>query len=244
MKSLIHSVIAGIALVGSTSFSQAQVLNGSFSSGDFTSWTTLGGTEVLASGNPTTPGGVNQALIQSTDPSEGLASVSVATIDSTLGVTLPTTAGPDSDGNFTGTHPVVNGQAIYQTFTLGSAADLTFAFSFQSNDAATFDSTGYVLDGVYTQLAAQTLTFDQEVLNGLNTTPTTYVTVAPIALSAGSHTLAFVAYNTGDDTESSSLFITDVATEAVPEPGAWSLALVVGVAFVACRKLHAKFARI
>ena len=227
MKSLIHSLVLSTALIGSTSLVHAQTFSSDFTN---SAWITIGGSSLAS----------NLAVVQSTSPSQGLSSASVSTIDSTLSVTLPATTGPASDGNFPGSHAAVNGQAIYQTFSVGSASELTFDFSFVTADNAPFDSTGYVLDGIYTALAGPSQSFTDEVANGINP-PTAFAPAAAIPLSAGTHTLAFVAYNTGDNTASSSLSIENIVV--VPEPSTWSLTLLVGVAFLVGRKFYSKSAR-
>jgi hypothetical protein len=134
----------------------------------------------------------------------------------------------------------VNGQAIYQTFKVSGEATLSFAYSFQTNDYVPYDSTGYVLDGTYTQLARPTNPYTVPV----DPNPTAYVTLS-FALSQGTHTLGFIAYNTGDNTASSSLYVTDVsATVAVPEPGEWKLIVFGCVGLTIARKLRSQFSAI
>jgi len=92
------------------------------------------------------------------------------------------------------------------------------------------------LDGVYTPLAIPTLTY----LQTPNPNPTAYTTLS-LSLSPGTHTLGFVAYNTGDNTLSSSLYVTDVS---VPEPSEWMLMLLGSVGLIIARKLRSKFSAI
>src|ERR1700683_5354596 len=240
MKKIVFLLIVGALFVGNGSQLHAQILNGSFSTGDFTDWTTAGGTSsgptVVTSG-ATPPTGTTAALIQSTDgDSSGAQSAQVGpitttgTIDEVLGVTLPptTNSNPLYD---TGTFTPDNGQAIYQTFSVSTASTLTFAYSYQTNDGYPYDSVGYVLDGRYTQLV-QTPPYPS------SSTPTPYTFVAPLSLSAGPHTLASVAYNTNGRADSPSLYVTDVSTSAVPEPGEWALMILGGLGLLWARKLR------
>jgi len=173
----------------------AQILNGSFTT-DLSDWYQLG-SPTQGSGNP--PGGT-YANISSTNGSGGAP---VTTIDTALSTVLPNT-----DIIFTPTQ----GEAIYQDFSLSQAGALSFEWSYSTFDNYPFDSAGYVLDGVYTQL--------EQTPPTENTTPSAYQLVSNIPLSAGEHRLAFVSYNTGDDTTSTHIYITDVE---VPEPATFVL---------------------
>jgi hypothetical protein len=176
-----------------------------------------------------------EALIQSTDGDFTLSqSASAATLDAALGVTLPATYdGNILDSTYGQSFPAVNGQAIYQTFNLTGQATLSFDFSYQTNDYYPYDSVGYVLDGVYTPLVIT------PVYTGTtNPTPTAYLSIQPLTLDAGTHTLGFVAYNTGGHGYSTSLYVTDVS---VPEPGEWTLMLLGGLGLILARKLRLAF---
>jgi len=215
----------------------AQIANGSFTDG-LTDWITVGGSSsgpevTTANPMPATLG--TSALVQSTDEDFTLSqSASAATLNAALGVTLPATYDGDIlDSTYGQSFPAVNGQAIYQTFNLTAQATLSFDFSYQTNDYYPYDSVGYVLDGVYTPLVTTPI-----YTGSVNPTPTAYLSILPLTLDAGSHTLGFVSYNPGGHGYSTSLYVTDIT---VPEPTEWALMLFGGVGLILARKLRAKF---
>lgn len=218
--------IAFLLIVGFTSFLvpsqlKAQLFNGSFDTGDFSNWQLLGNPVVLTSGGPTPPSGTTQAAIQSTDAGINPGdAVSVAAIDAALGVTLPPTQGSAS-GIAYGTFNPTDGEAIYQAFALSEASTLTFSFAMSTEDWHPFDSAGYVLDGVYTQLVSP------PVYNGTLPQTLPYSTLT-LNVGAGSHTLGFVSYNTNDQYGSTTLYVTNVSALAAPEPSTWVL-IVMGL---------------
>jgi hypothetical protein len=180
----------------------ADIVNGSFTQGSdgFTGWTQLGST---TTGSASPPGGT-YANISSTNGTGGVSVVD--TIDTKLHVVLP-----DTDLIYAPTE----GEAIYQGFSLSQPGTLSFEFAYSTFDDFPQDSAGYVLDGQYTELE-QTPPTQQ-------TTPSAYQLVSDIPLSAGAHQLAFVSYNTGDDTSSTHIYVTDIQVTGAPEPEAWVL---------------------
>jgi len=58
-------LIVGVLILDNTSHLHAQILNGSFTTGDLTHWNTLGSPVVVTTG-PTPPTGTPQALVLST----------------------------------------------------------------------------------------------------------------------------------------------------------------------------------
>lgn len=273
MKKIAFSLIVGALFLGNSSQLHAQIINGSFTTGDFTGWNTVGGTsggpQVLTTSAtlptgvtpPTPPTGSTQALIQSTDGDDtGATSATVAAIETAFNAAdavnttynaliLPSTYNDNPSLYYPYTSgPFVpdNGQAIYQTFTLSSEATLTFAYSYQTFDGYPFDSAGYVLDGNYSPLAPPSATPAGTTppypsSDTPNLVPTAYVFVSPITLSAGTHTLGFVAYNTQGPADSTSLYVTDIS---VPEPGEWALMLLGAVGLIFARKFRARFSAI
>jgi len=244
MKKIIFLLVVGVMLLGNVFPLSAQILNGSFTNG-FTDWNIVGGSSgepQVVTSDATPPTGSTAALVQSTNEDQSLSiSASAATLDAALGVTLPATYdGNILDPTYGQSFPAVNGQAIYQTFTLASEATLSFAYSYQTNDYYPYDATGYVLDGVYTPLV-----ITPAYTGAVNSTPTAYAVIPPqpsLVLGAGSHTLAFVAYNTGGHSDSTSLYVTDVSTTAaVPEPSEWTLMLLACVGLILVRKLRRAF---
>jgi hypothetical protein len=206
MRKIAFLLIFGNIIFGAASL-HAQIVNGSFSDG-LTGWTSLGNPAVVTD-NPSLSS-TTAAQVQSTNnsgdagsgPLNTADSVSVTDIDTALSTTLPSVDGKT---------PTV-GEGLYQSFTLGGAATLSFHTSYATFDSSPLDSAGYVLDGTYTQLYATP--------NLSQPTPSAYQNYT-IPLSAGSHTIAFVAYNTFDEGYTTSLFITDVSI--IPEPATWLL---------------------
>jgi outer membrane autotransporter protein len=217
-----HLSIASLVVFASfiTQAASAQITNGSFETGDYTGWQTLGGTSsgpvVLTSG-PTTINGMTsnvqapvqgtfQAFLQSTGSASPLEAASVTGaggIDSFVGTTLP--------GNGVGTP--TNGQAIQQTFTVAGNSSLTFSYSYQSREGVNtgFDETGYVLNGVF-HILVDTNTAGVSPANSIGGVFGIGLPYQTITISApsGTDTLSFVTYNTGDELATTGLFVDDV----------------------------------
>jgi hypothetical protein len=210
MRKIAFLLIFGNFIFGAISL-HAQIMNGSFIDG-LTGWTSLGSPQIGADNLPPTG---SDALISSTDAGgspgspqpDSPASDTASDIESILGITSLPAADFD--------YPPTDGQALYQTFALKTSSTLTFSYSFATNDESPFDSVGYVLNGVYTQIRETGPT---------DPTPTAYTPyLAAINLDPGTYTLGFVAFNTDDNNGDTSLYVTDVSLEAIPEPGTWML---------------------
>ena len=211
---------------------QDSINNGSFLTGDFSGWTVLGGASVDTGNAPSI--GTYDALIQSTgdDPDENTDSVPTTTIAAAFNLSdLPPTSGLASGGNIVA--QPVNGQTIYQTFSLTATEVLSFSTSYFTTDFNPYDSAGYLLEtgsepGVYTEL------YNTFPYGSAPSTPTPYETTS-LTLGPGTYMLGFVAYNTDNYEYSTSLYVTDIE---VPEPGTW---LLVGIGlglFVIVRRSH------
>lgn len=183
--------------------SSAQIVNGSFTT-DLSGWTQLG-SPTQGSSNP--PGGT-YANISSTND-DAIAGAPASNIAAALHVILPFT-----DVIYAPT----DGQAIYQYFLLAHPETLSFKYAYSTFDIYPQDSAGMTLDGQYTQFQQTPAT--QQI------TPSSYMTVANVQLSAGEHQLGFVSYNTGDTSASTHIYITDIELADVPEPGIWRLVAV------------------
>jgi hypothetical protein len=230
----------------------AQIVNGTFSTGDLTGWTVVGGSSggpQVVTSNPLSTEDGTAALVQSTSGDLSLSlSASAATLNAALGVSLPSTYdGNILDPSWGQSFPAVNGQAIYQTFTLTSEATLSFSYSYQTNDYYPYDAVGYVLDG-NTSRTYTSLVTTPAYTGTVNSIPTAYLSVQTLTLSPGTYTLGFVAYNTGGHGDSTSLYVTDISTtpvlpEQVPEPGEGTLILlgVVGLIIVRIKMLRLAF---
>jgi uncharacterized protein with beta-barrel porin domain len=183
-------------------------VNGSFETGNFNGYTTAGGPVVV--GAPPTPvNGNDQALINSTGVAAPAgnyniaASVPAATLNIFLNTTLP--------GNAEGA--AINGQAIRQDFTtpgLGSAR-LTFSYAYNSREAPGngFDETGYVINGNFHILADSNTPGQTVMNNGFFVFGLPYATTS-LLVGPGANALGFVAYNTGNTTSPSGLFIDNI----------------------------------
>jgi hypothetical protein len=227
-KRLFLLILCNSFLAGITAHAQT-FTNGDFSDGTLTGWGTAGAAasgSFVTTSNPA-PDSTYSVHLQSTDaddPTTGMGAL-VTVLNSDLQVSgdgLPATTGTPPGGSH-GTFQPQNGQAIYQTFSIGEDGTLSFEYSYQTNDYWPYDSVGYVLDGTYTEL----VNTPKYVTGGPSATPDAYTLDADIPLSEGTHTLGFVAYNTGDvgDTPgyySTSLYVGDIEVEA-PEPSTWAL---------------------
>lgn len=229
MKKIVFLLIVSALWLSVPSQVQAQIFNGSFATGNFNDWQTLGAPTVINDSG-------TQAQIQSTsgEVTTHVLSVDATLIESTLGVILPQTSGVDpTPGSTFGYFDPTNGQAIYQTFSLGAAGTLSFDYAFGTDDYAPYDSVGYVIDGTYYTLA------NPPAYTGQLSTPKGSFTTKTVNLSAGSHTIAFVAYNTNDHFASSSLYVTNVSTLVeTPEPGTWAMLVGGLIGLFALRKFR------
>ncbi len=154
-------------------------------------------------------------MISSTNHGGGFGyaagSDTAADIESKLGITsLPSQDFVESP---------YDGQAIYlaQAFTLTSTAELTFSYSYASNDEYPYDSVGYVINGAYTQIQQSPPASESPE------SPTVYTAYPAITLGPGNYNLGFVAFNTYDGNGSTTLYVTDVAL--TPEPSTWLLVI-------------------
>ena len=199
-------LISGLLLLaaGTHTAHGSVIVNGSFETGDFTGWTTTGATSIQGSGFTAPTNGSFQALATS-----GTGSVSAASLAAFFGVgSLP--------GN--GNGAATEGSGFKQSFTLASASTLSFDYKLVTNEAvgSGFDEIMY-FDGSTNLLgSANNAISGQGAAGFINGTP--YATVT-LNLSAGTHTIGFAAYDTGDTVVDSGIVIDNVSLEAVPEPG-------------------------
>lgn len=215
--------LLGLILLGAVSAAQGQtIINGSFEAGggSLSSWTVVGNASVSGTTLTAPVSGSWQALLVA--PSG--AGASAASLSAFFGgVALPSTA----------RGAATIGSGIKQTFTLTSAATLSFSYKYVTGEAVSsgYDSSFVFKDGTLTSLASSTsagLSSSRGVSgysNGLN-----YVT-ATISLAAGTHTIGFGVYNTADTAVASAIFVDNVfSTSAVPEPATTALWFAVGAA--------------
>jgi uncharacterized protein with beta-barrel porin domain len=207
------SLICCALLVGAGLPATAQIINPSFETGDFTGWATAGDPAVVSTppfAPATIPNGTYTALINSTaNPGFGIYATGESTTAAALNTFLQNAYNPTFALPANSYGVATNGEAIQQSFTLAHTERLTFSWKYDSRELLMndTDSTGYVLNGVYHQLANAN-TPGQSMANGVgflySGLPWETLT---LNLPAGTDTLAFVAYNTGDINSPSGIFI-------------------------------------
>jgi uncharacterized protein YhjY with autotransporter beta-barrel domain len=188
------------------------IVNGGFETGDFTGYQVAG--VPVVSNQPVAPYDGNfEAIIQSTGGVSGQGTsnianaVDAATLDTFLDTSLPSNSkGAPTDG-----------EAIKQTFTIHTRAELTFYYSFRAHEAigSDYDETGYTLNGVFTELAnvnSPGVSGSYAVANYFVGLPYEKVT---ITLAPGTYTFGLVAYNTFNDNGTSAIFVDDLSLESL-----------------------------
>jgi hypothetical protein len=225
----------------------AQILNGSFETGDFAGWNTTGFTAAeqytsaqTADGNFASfeihPTQGNFEALAATDYFGNSNPVAPATLETFLGLnsgSLSNIANAAVAGDF-----VDDGSAFKQTFSVAAASTLSFDWNFLTNETLApinNDYGFYTLDSSVTELAdAGNRQFFS--VPGGNAAPyaaeTGWSTVS-LTLSPGTYTLGFGAVNIDDNTISSGLLIDNVTltgtTATTPEPGTLARLISVGV---------------
>ena len=218
----------------------AQTLaNGSFeqSGGSFTGWSTIGSTSIANITNTqpslTPTNGSFQAFISN----NGSGAVAVNnTLDSFFNVN--NIALPADTLNRVPT----NGSGILQTFSVSGASVLSFDVKSVTAEVpnSQWDIMFYIVDGKITVLPNPDATGANPnnsfgVTVSTNSGPDSYTygynyQTITVALAAGTHTIGFGVYNTGDQDVNSGLFIDNVTV--VPEPATYAL-LGGGLVFLA-----------
>lgn len=201
-----------LALAALASSGHAGVLNGSFETG-LGSWSTIGD--------------VSQSSVFSTDGSNSARltpSVSIGTIESTLGLTAGTIDSLTPDG-LNGSKKPTDGAAIYQTFSIGVGDVISFDFSYvdaESNNNWN-DTAIAIIDGASGSLM-------DLILGSSLATDSTSGSGTFTATQANSNaTLAFVVFNQGDTAVDPVLYIDNVAGGEIPEPATLGL-MILGLA--------------
>ena len=223
-------LLLSLSLLGGVG-AQAQIVDGSFSGG-LSGWTALGVPTVESTYVPSDGSASSALLLESTNnttdttfgdpgPLNSQNADSAQDIENTLDVTLASTG-------FLGRDNPTNGEAIFQKFSVSAATTLSFEWAYATYDGSPYDSVGYVIGNASTGYAYHEL---EATPIDSQPTPSGYQT-AVISVPLGNDTLAFVAYNTGDETHDTSLYVTDVAL--APEPPAWLLVMGSLVLLVGC----------
>lgn len=214
-RCLFTVVLATAALSILPGSAQAQVVNPSFEDGTFNGWLTTGVTSIQTSSFTAPTNGTFQAFM-----SNATGSVTASTLSTFFGgATLP--------GNTRGA--ATEGSGIKQTFVLSSTITLSFDYKYvtQEGIGSGWDEVFYVLDGTVTLLASPN-TAGVAAISGL---PAPYVNGLPyqtvtLSLPAGSHTLGFGSYDTGDTSADTAILVDNIV---VPEPSTLA-SLAIGMA--------------
>src|SRR5579871_1907070 len=219
----------------------AQVMNGSFETGDFTGWTTTGFTAIeqdttapTADGNFASfeihPTSGNFEVLAATDFFGVSNPVSPTALETFLGLnsgSLNAIASAAIAGDV-----VDDGSAFKQTLVVTSTSRLSFDWNFLTNETLApinNDYGFYTLGSMVTELADAQNSLFFAVPGGIDApyvAETGWSTVS-MTLAPGTYTLGFGAVNINDNTVSSGLLVDNVTLTGVasttPEPGAVAL---------------------
>lgn len=213
MKKLTLLSLAIALILGSTEKVKATVLNSSFETGDFQSWS-IGG-QVTVEGTEfgiTPPDGTYQAVLE--------------TLQDTINFTdsdLETFLGLEA-GSLT-TLGVTEGSAIKQTITLNAGDKISFSWNFLSDqdpqEADYNDFSFFVFNGL-TQIADTEDAINDNFFTRLSR-ETGYQTTSITVQTPGTYTLGFGVVDVdrtgnGDTAVNSALLIDNITVTPVPEP--------------------------
>lgn len=191
----------------STSSIDSSIENGSFETGDFQYWSTIGDTSIETEDLGIFPTeGTYQALITTGDSDAG-----GSVVDSDLEEFLDLT--PGSLDNLVG-GDAYEGSFIKQTFTVEAGDVVSFDWNFLTNEATpdtTFNDTAFLtVNGFTFELADTGANFvDANDVNEFNEQTGTQTLAFTIA-NAGTYTIGFGVVDVGDDAVDSGLAIDNV----------------------------------
>ncbi|MBD2253965.1 PEP-CTERM sorting domain-containing protein [Nostoc parmelioides] len=209
--------------------------NGSFETGNFSNWETVGSTDINVGITPTvetaeefgvTPiNGTYQAVLETLADTTGINSAALETF---LGL---------SSGSLTSLE-AEEGSAIKQVITVNAGDKLTFSWNFLTNqvpaDPTYNDFAFFSITGV-TQLAntnsLTTFSFSR-LAEETGYQPYTYNFT-----TAGTYTLGFGVVDVGDTTVNSALLVDNVELTPVPEPTTM-LGILMGIGFGYAAKMR------
>jgi hypothetical protein len=226
---LVALVVTVLALSGSAA--RADVVNGSFDTGNFSGWTTFGGPTVIgALGTVNPPSPPFQAFLQENSnlgPNPAALAAFLGVTQAQLNAAVPN--GPKN---------VADGQGIKQTVTVTAGDVLSFKYNFLTNEGAgdnTFTDTAFLT--IVPTSGTPTITPLASTLTpgliggdatgfGLQTGFNNFSFTFP---TSGTFTLGFSQTSVTDAVVNSGLLLDDVTiTSTVPEPSTFLL-LGVGV---------------
>lgn len=209
------TLATAISLLASSTSAFGVVLNGSFETGNFTDWTTVGDTSVQDSGFGVTPTDGNyQAALQTLADTTG---VSASNLESFLGL---------SSGTLTNSG-ATEGSAIQQTIGANTGDVLSFDYNFLTDEVpgnSDFnDFAFFTLNNNFISLAD---TLSPELFSPSFSSfaaETGYQSFSYTFTSSGTYTLGFGVVDVdntggGDTGVNSGLLVDNVKTTPVPEP--------------------------
>ncbi|MDY7024225.1 MAG: PEP-CTERM sorting domain-containing protein, partial [Cyanobacteriota bacterium] len=182
--------------------------NGSFETGDFTNWETLGNTSITTAAFGRQPtDGLFQALLSTDDPT-----VATASIENFLGLDIGSL---DDLGNGTATF----GSAIQQTFTANAGDILSFDWNFLTDEGTPtfFNDFAFVSIISLSELADTTFPDFFSSLSPFNE-ETGFQSFSFIIPMSGTYSLGIGITDVEDAIVDSGLLIDNVALQTVPEP--------------------------
>lgn len=199
--------LIGLSSLCFASESYAASINGSFETGDFTGWTTIGSTSIKTAEFGSEPTqGTYEALVTNSS-----VSISAPNLETFLGLE-PGSLNDLGNGNTT------NGSAIKQTFTANAGDVVNFDWNFVTNEE---------LETVFNDFAFVSLNSPSTLASTLSsslvpfsafTQQTGFQASSFTIPTTGTHTLGIGISNVTDITGDSGLLVDNVSLKPVPEP--------------------------
>lgn len=221
-STLTAGVVSLISLSSFTSTANAaSIANGSFETGNFTGWSTIGNASVETAEFGTDPTkGTSQASLTTE-----FDTVSSSALESFLGLAPKSLSGLRNG-------KVVEGSAIQQTFTAKAGDVLTFDWNFLTNESSESSSTNN--DFAFATLKPFLLELadaSSASATSLTSFPdeTGFQTFSTVISTPGTYTLGVGVANVGDTLFDSGLVVDNAKLTPVPEPSSVLGTLALGV---------------